>query len=201
MMTKICGGPSTREKIINATLSIISIEGFQKLTIRKIAAIAGVNIAAVNYHFGSKDLLVNEALKSVTYQMKESFKLLQDNRQPEEKLRSFMRAYSDAAQRYPAVLQNFISSSMHNHQVRDDYEEYLKNEGFTLIRRNLEELGAMESESILQIVVVQILSCLSYPVLLGDRLQPTMGLDYNDTQERYEYVELLLDSVLGQMGI
>ena len=53
-----------RVKIINATIECIEKEGIQNLTTRNIANRAEVNIAAVNYYFGSKDRLVEIALET-----------------------------------------------------------------------------------------------------------------------------------------
>lgn len=50
---------STKQKILQAAMDIIAAEGLEKTTVRKIAARAGVNIAAVNYHFGGKDAVIN----------------------------------------------------------------------------------------------------------------------------------------------
>ena len=44
----------TKSLILQATLSLLETQGLQKVTVRKIAAHAGVNVAAVNYHFGTK---------------------------------------------------------------------------------------------------------------------------------------------------
>ncbi|MED2485085.1 TetR/AcrR family transcriptional regulator, partial [Bacillus thuringiensis] len=41
---------STKEKILNTTLELIKKEGFEKVTIRKIAKLLDINIALVNYH-------------------------------------------------------------------------------------------------------------------------------------------------------
>lgn len=69
-------GLSTKERIIRVTMDMIAEEGLQNITIRKIAARAGVNVAAVNYHFGSKDVLINEALRNVIDQLKSAFEYL-----------------------------------------------------------------------------------------------------------------------------
>lgn len=53
---------TTRERIIRATLAEIDRVGVDGLTIRGITDAAGVNSAAVNYHFGSKDRLLEEVL-------------------------------------------------------------------------------------------------------------------------------------------
>ena len=60
--TQSTAGKATREQIIAVTLQAIQQEGLAALTIRQIADRAGVNVAAVNYHFGSKDALVGEVL-------------------------------------------------------------------------------------------------------------------------------------------
>ena len=51
-----------RERIMAATLDEIDRAGVSALTVRGIAAAADVNIAAINYYFGTKDRLLEEAL-------------------------------------------------------------------------------------------------------------------------------------------
>ena len=50
-------------RIKNAALACIEESGLEGLTVRAIAQKAGLNPAAVNYYFRSKDKLVEEALK------------------------------------------------------------------------------------------------------------------------------------------
>jgi len=49
----------TRLKILDAAEHLFSTQGFAATTLREVTGAAGVNIAAVNYHFGSKDALVS----------------------------------------------------------------------------------------------------------------------------------------------
>ncbi len=48
----------TRERILTAAAPLFAENGFEGTGVRAIASAAEVNIAAVNYHFGSKDALV-----------------------------------------------------------------------------------------------------------------------------------------------
>ena len=48
----------TRERILAAAAPLFAANGFDATGVRAIAAAAEVNIAAVNYHFGSKDALI-----------------------------------------------------------------------------------------------------------------------------------------------
>jgi AcrR family transcriptional regulator len=50
----------TRERILDTAEQLFAREGPAAVTLRAIAAAAEVNVAAVNYHFGSKDKLFEE---------------------------------------------------------------------------------------------------------------------------------------------
>lgn len=48
---------TTKELILDATERLVAEEGFDGVSLRDITTGAGVNVAAVNYHFGSKEKL------------------------------------------------------------------------------------------------------------------------------------------------
>jgi AcrR family transcriptional regulator len=50
---------STRERILRAAERIYAASGFHGMSLRDVTLLAGVNLAAVNYHFGSKDKLIH----------------------------------------------------------------------------------------------------------------------------------------------
>ncbi|MFZ9812370.1 MAG: TetR/AcrR family transcriptional regulator, partial [Burkholderiaceae bacterium] len=52
--------PDTRDRILRAAEQLFMTHGFQATSMRQITAAAQVNLAAVNYHFGSKEALVQE---------------------------------------------------------------------------------------------------------------------------------------------
>jgi AcrR family transcriptional regulator len=54
----------TRNAILAAAERLYADRGFGDVTLRDIVAAAGVNLAAVNYHFGSKDELIAELFVS-----------------------------------------------------------------------------------------------------------------------------------------
>jgi AcrR family transcriptional regulator len=53
---------ATKGRLVEATVACLRRQGLAATTSRHIAAEAGVNLAAITYHFGSKDALVAEAL-------------------------------------------------------------------------------------------------------------------------------------------
>ena len=53
-------GPETRSRILDAAEKLFMEHGFDGTSMRMITGSAHVNLAAVNYHFGSKDALIQE---------------------------------------------------------------------------------------------------------------------------------------------
>lgn len=54
-------GQETRQKILEAACRVFGEKGYRDATHAEICRIAGVNTAAINYHFGSKDALYRAA--------------------------------------------------------------------------------------------------------------------------------------------
>ena len=55
---------STRERLLDAAEELFSENGFTAVSVRAITSKAGCNLAAVNYHFGSKKELYLEVFRS-----------------------------------------------------------------------------------------------------------------------------------------
>jgi AcrR family transcriptional regulator len=53
----------TKHKILDAAQYLFAREGFKGTSLREITGMAGVNIAAINYHFGSKEALLKAVLE------------------------------------------------------------------------------------------------------------------------------------------
>jgi AcrR family transcriptional regulator len=53
--------PSTRQRLLDVASQLFAQKGFKSTTVAEISTLAHANIAAVNYHFGSKEDLYAEA--------------------------------------------------------------------------------------------------------------------------------------------
>src|SRR6478735_10998937 len=56
------GAAATKGRILDAAEALFLEHGFEATSLRAITASAGVNLAAVNYHFGSKEELFQAVL-------------------------------------------------------------------------------------------------------------------------------------------
>jgi len=79
-----------KEKLLSAASEVFIEKGFRDATVAEICARAGANISAVNYHFGSKEALYQEAWR---YSFSESITAypmdggIRESAPPEERLR------------------------------------------------------------------------------------------------------------------
>lgn len=55
-------GMGNREKLLEAARQCLFDKGYERTTVRDLASAAGVSMAAIGYHFGSKEALLNQAL-------------------------------------------------------------------------------------------------------------------------------------------
>lgn len=81
----------TKQKILDAAERLIAEQGYAATSLRHIIAEAGVNLAAIHYHFGSKEELLDElVVAKVAPIQKKRMELLD-------------RAFADAAPALPSV--------------------------------------------------------------------------------------------------
>jgi len=83
----------THTRILEAAIEVFLEKGFALATVRDICARAGANVAAVNYHFGSKDALHAAALERIMSECHDQFPMEEGfypGQPPEESLERFI---------------------------------------------------------------------------------------------------------------
>lgn len=69
-----------KEVIIESAIKLFSTKGFEGTSVREIAADAGVNVAMINYYFGSKEKLFEKVVEQRTLFLKGVFADLINNK-------------------------------------------------------------------------------------------------------------------------
>ena len=90
----------TRRGILNAAEECFAASGFVGATTRQVAARAGVNVATLHYHFGSKEKLYRAVLDAAT---REDIPFPGSGATPEERLSSAVEALWDFGAAHPAL--------------------------------------------------------------------------------------------------
>ncbi|MDD4801384.1 MAG: TetR/AcrR family transcriptional regulator [Syntrophomonas sp.] len=194
---------STKEKILHVAMAIIAEEGFQNITVRKIAAKAGVNIAAVNYHFGSKDAVINEALRHVTDQLKKNFEYLStSNEDPKTKLSIFVNNYTEIMFEYPDIIRHLVIHAINNKQLdsrqldqREDYLAFLQTEGISLVKETVRQIRPDQDDHFISLKTLHLISSLSFRFLLGERIFEVFGVDMSNEEIHKMHTKIILENV------
>lgn len=115
-------GLSTRGMVLEAAGRVFAERGYVKATSREICGRAGVNSAAVNYYFGSKEALYEEVLVEAHRQLvslEELNAVMDSGGDPADKLRAFLELAVRAALKapelwgLPVLLREVASPSSH----------------------------------------------------------------------------------------
>jgi AcrR family transcriptional regulator len=183
----------TREKIVIATIECIEDQGLQTLTIRSIASKAGVNSAAINYYFNTKEKLVEEALDKTLGEFKKipEETLQIDALDPQARLRAFFGALFDSLVRWPRIVRAHLQSPLFeaNYGTRfvDTFNSFL-----TDLLRRLEEMPLGPQEHNLRLRVIQSFSAVLIPGLMPGLFRYFSGLDFTDPAARKSYIDDLV---------
>jgi AcrR family transcriptional regulator len=86
----------TKERVLEAAGEVFAAHGFQDATVRGICKKAGVNIAAINYHFRDKENLYLTTLRHCREISFEKYPIYPDTKElepPEERLKAFIHSF------------------------------------------------------------------------------------------------------------
>jgi AcrR family transcriptional regulator len=97
-------GADTEIKIIEAAIACVERLGERRTTVREIAQEAGVNVAAINYYFRSKEHLMKR-VKEITLRNAFDWSHFSGSEAagPEERMKAILEDLVAGAQRYPQV--------------------------------------------------------------------------------------------------
>ena len=98
-----------REKLIMSAIGLFAEYGYDKVSIRQIAADAGANSSMISYYFGSKQGLYEAILRELINNFDEFIGVLCDEKlDPREGLRIYTRSISDIFHKYPPAYVKLI---------------------------------------------------------------------------------------------
>jgi TetR/AcrR family transcriptional regulator, regulator of cefoperazone and chloramphenicol sensitivity len=85
-----------KQRIVDAAAKVFAEKGFAEATIREICRRAKVNIAAVNYYWGSKEHLYRKVIEELIIERKSSYPfdvVMDESLPPEVRLEKFIELY------------------------------------------------------------------------------------------------------------
>lgn len=188
----------TKDKILRVAMDIIACEGFHGVTVRKIATKAEVNVAAVNYYFGSKENLISEALAYLTVQLKDTFNILKSNDEdPIPLLSDFITTYMRVIASYPDMVKSLITYAVQDKPLQGhaEYSVFLQTEGIDLIKKMIKKAVPELDDLSLSLKALNLMSGLSMPYLMGNSINTMLHVNLFDDQIRQVYAGVLLSNI------
>jgi len=117
-----------REALVDATIESLKRYGYEGLSVRRIAAEAGVSIGLINHHFPNKDTLVAESYRTFSRRLAANFEkaAAAAGKDPRARLRAYFNAFFSGPNLDPQVLTawvvywSLVQVSPEMHTVRDE---------------------------------------------------------------------------------
>jgi AcrR family transcriptional regulator len=186
-------GPEMELKIVEAAIACIEKYGFQKVTVRRIAQEAGVNVAAINYYFRSKEQLMQRVLQTTLSNAFDWNDLGEsDAYSAKERLAAILEHLTAGAQAYPEITRvHFVAPLL---EKGGESVAYAKFSNFLeRLYDDLRSRGALPDPWQLKLAVMQAATA---SVLFPDLFAGFAGRDLRDPLIRREYIERLVGRLL-----
>jgi AcrR family transcriptional regulator len=195
---------NTEEKILSAAIELFPIKG--DMTTREIANLAGVNVAAINYHFKSKDNLMKEVERhysSILYDIQNEI-INDPSTTLEDKLIIWANNLMEFIFKWPALIT--VASSL---ILQDkEYNPEIINKFFRdvelkdKIQEIISKITGIEDIDTLNYKYIQLFSGVLGPIIF--QVLPMISgmkgifIDFSLEEERMKYIKNLVTSILDK---
>jgi len=190
------GSGSAEEKIITAAVECIEKYGIKGTTIRQIAEQAGVNIAAVNYYFRSKDVLIERCMQQTLHNAFDWDDLIQlPGETAAEHCKAIFNHLLEGGMNYPGITRahfyDILVEGKYTPPLSTALDGFIEN-----LTKDMRSKGATLSDSDLYLACAQITNAVFMFVLTPRLFGEKYGLNLQDPDTRRQYVNRLVDRLL-----
>jgi TetR/AcrR family transcriptional regulator, regulator of cefoperazone and chloramphenicol sensitivity len=187
------------QRIVEAAIACIEEYGFKNMTVRRIAAKAGVNIAAINYYFHSKDQLMTKVIEMTIDNTFDWSDLgYTDSLPPKEQLFAIIDHLSTGAQNFPQITRAHFYEAM----INGDYSApviKVMNGFMETIYQKIIQNGCRMNEKALRNSITQIFMTGLFSVgVVPNVYMPFLHADLTNINERRKFLKHLIDHLIDE---
>ncbi|NOY08076.1 MAG: TetR/AcrR family transcriptional regulator [Spirochaetes bacterium] len=191
---------SVKKKILLATINFIERKGIESVTTRNVAGEAGVNIAAINYYFGTKELLLKETFKITLDHFSRDLETIMSYKDLNvfSLLKVFLIFILQGSLQYPNIMKILLFDNSYSAQYSKEFMEIFN----SFIKRAIALIVSSSKENDERIVRISLMQMISAVLTPGSMILFTKGMFEIDLEEREEqlfYVDYLLQHYLTWM--
>lgn len=183
-------------KIIEAAIDCIEEFGLKGATNRRIAEKAGVNLAAINYYFRSKENLIEKVMETTLNNAFdwEDIQALPGNTAKERCIAVFEDLIEGGCN-YPGISRahfyDLLANGNYDSQMAKKYTVFMKN-----LNEDLFQRGTILNREQLALACSQIASACLMAILAPKLNQDSLGIDFCNPETRRQFVANLVDKLL-----
>lgn len=176
---------------MQAVVDCIERDGVEGITVREIAKEAGVNVAALNYYFRSKDALVAQVLKErLDHFLGDALEILGDEAQPAgRRVFDVLEYVLNGSLGWPRFMQAVVFSSYSDDEVGARVRESLGK----VVARLGRVLDPRESRDSMA-RAAGLFSAVTLPALLPGVFDAVPGVKLSTSRQRSDFIRSLLGS-------
>lgn len=182
---------NAKERILRAAMALLEeTDNVEDITVRDIADRANVGIGSINYHFRSKDFLLNEAVGQLMGDQAARWHQSVDDQDPDavERLKMLLKDTANVAFRYPKLSHIAISHALLQGNM----------EPVQLILPLLREIiGKSKDEVEIRLIAFQLITVTQVTFLRADAFRLYSGVNIFDEKQRNNMVDLLVDRAVN----
>lgn len=189
---------ATRERILKVTKELLNKEGIGSLSIRKIASGAGVNVASINYHFGSKNKLLFECMKDVVEKLEKTLLISDDDSLSEEdRVKIYLYNLADVIINDAAIQASMSKTFVSDIEFPDVLIQFITR-FYSRFKEFLENYLKIHDEEILSMIVEQTISAIWFPIISYRTSIKITGINFKEEIARKKYIDLLVENIKGR---
>ena len=187
---------AVEEKIILAAIECIEKYGVQETTNRKIAEIANINSAAINYYFRSKEVLIQRVMERTlanAFDWEDIAKL--PGATPQEHCAAIFINLLEGGINYPGVTRAHFYELL----TTGNYESLIvkrMNEFVSNLVSDLQQRGIKMPQKDLEYACMQITSSVFFMILSPKLFQGEFGVDLTQPVQKNEFINSLVSQLL-----
>lgn len=184
---------SVKKKIILATISLLEREGLNSITTRNVAKEAKVNIAAINYYFGTKEGLLKETFKLTLnhFSMDLETILKHKNLNIYSQLKVFLIFILRGSIRYPNFMKILLTDNLDKVRYIEEFTGKLK----SFLKRAEQSIMQSYDNKVnikAEVSLMQIFYAVLAPGLMTAISKDLFGIDLTKEKNQLFYVDYLL---------
>ncbi len=175
-----------KQRILKATMALLEeTQDSDKITIREIAARAGVGVGLINYHFQTREKLLYTAIGDDMVRMIEAMQGVPKTSSPADDLKEMLKALCDVGIRYEK-------------QMRIGVQYDLLQGDMGAVNYLLPLLREMhpKDETALRVMAFEIIAAIDLALFRNDVFFRLTGLDVRDKAQRDQVIDIIVNKYL-----